>query len=140
MGGDSTASEMSFRRSFQELPAIFRFIDGFFAMEAIDGKHRDVVHLAVEEIFTNMVKYHPGHQERIVIALRRNGPELAVSLTDFDVDRFDPTQRPDVDVTLPLEQRRPGGLGLHLTKVMMDRVEYAYENRRGTTTLYKTLE
>ena len=49
-----------------------------------------------------------------------------MTLTDYDVDPFDVTKAPDVDVTLPIEQRRPGGLGLHLIRRLMDSVDYEY--------------
>ena len=37
---------------------------------------------------------------------------------------FDPTAAPAPDLSLPLEQRDPGGLGIHLMRRMIDRVEY----------------
>ena len=140
MADETRLREMSFARGYQELASIFRFVDDFFDAESIDRKHRAVIYLAVEELFTNMVKYHSNNDQKIVVALRHAGRELSVSLTDFDVDRFDPTSRPDVDVSLPLDARRPGGLGIHLIKVLTDRVEYEYVDRRSTTTFFKTLE
>ena len=47
-------------------------------------------------------------------------------LTDYDVDFFDVTRAPDVNIALPIEQRRPGGLGLHLIRRMLDSLEYQY--------------
>jgi anti-anti-sigma factor len=53
-----------------------------------------------------------------------NGVE--VTLTDRDVDFFDVTRTAEVDTSLPLDQRTPGGLGLHLIKKMVDFIEYQY--------------
>ena len=39
-----------------------------------------------------------------------------MTLTDYDVEPFDVTAAPDADVDLPIEQRSPGGLGLHLIR------------------------
>jgi serine/threonine-protein kinase RsbW len=83
----------------------------------------------VEEIFTNMVKYNRGSPNRIRIGIGRTGDAVAVRLTDFDVDPFDPADAPEVDVDLPLEARRRGGLGLHLVKSLADKLTYEYENR-----------
>jgi anti-sigma regulatory factor (Ser/Thr protein kinase) len=57
------------------------------------------------------------------------------------VDRFDVTEAPEANVDLPIEQRRPGGLGLHLVRRMLDRVEYEYSDveRRSRIRLRKTL-
>ena len=83
----------------------------------------------VEEIFTNMVKYNRGSAHRIRIGVSRADDSVVVRLTDFDVDPFDPASAPEVDVDLPLEARRPGGLGLHLVKSLADKLTYEYENR-----------
>ena len=63
-----------------------------------------------------------------------------MTLTDYDVEPFDVTQSPEVDVTLPIEQRRPGGLGLHLIRRLLDSIEYDYskEKRRSRITFRKT--
>jgi anti-sigma regulatory factor (Ser/Thr protein kinase) len=66
------------------------------------------------------------------------GVEMA--LTDYDVEQFDVTRAPDVDTSKPIEQREPGGLGLHLIRRMVDSMEYEYsqERRQGRTTFRKT--
>jgi serine/threonine-protein kinase RsbW len=65
---------------------------------------------------------------------------VEVTLTDHDVEPFDPTRAPDVDVGAPIEARRPGGLGLHLIRRMVDAIEYRYDEaaREGRTTFRKT--
>jgi len=40
---------------------------------------------------------------------------------------FDPTAAPDPDLTLSLEQRTPGGLGILLMRNVMDRLHYRHE-------------
>ncbi len=98
------------------------------------------VDFTLEELFTNMVKYSPsgGAHVRIDLAPAPGGVE--VTLTDYDVERFDVTQAPDANINLPLEQRRPGGLGLHLIRRLVDSMEYEYshEERRSRITFRKT--
>lgn len=131
----------SFERSFSALGAVFESISRFFEREGIDAGHRQVVDLAVEELFTNFVKYNPESPHRILMELSRDDVELAIVLTDFEAEPFDITALPEVDVDRPLAEREPGGLGIHLIREMMDRVEYVYDaaRREGRTTMIKSL-
>jgi len=129
-----------FARTFDSLEEIFGFAEEFFASERIDERHRFAVNFALEEIFTNMVKYNQGSEREIRIDLDRADNRLRVTLTDFDVEPFDITHATETPVDVPLEERTAGGLGLQLTKKMMDEVDYEYADRQSTITLTKLLE
>ena len=131
--------EKKFPRSIDSLDSIFAFIEQFFTGEAIDPGLRPVINLTVEELFVNMVNYSEGGDAEIRLRMERSDGDLVASLTDFNVERFDPTERPDVDITKPLEERMPGGLGIHLVRKMVDSLEYEYANRESTITIRKTL-
>ena len=124
-----TISE-SFRRDVEELDRVFSFIASVVDDRSID--------FAVEEIFVNCVKHNAKGQGDITIRITRDGNEIAVAITDPDAPAYDIEAKPDVRTTL--EQRVPGGLGLYLTKKMMDRVDYVHENGAGTVTLYRRVE
>jgi serine/threonine-protein kinase RsbW len=130
----------SFRRGFDSLAEIFAFTAEFFARHRVDAGLLPIVDFALEELFTNMVKYSPsgGAHVRIEMATTPGGVE--VTLTDYAVERFDVTQAPDANIDLPLEQRRPGGLGLHLIRRLVDSMDYEYSNeeRRSRITFRKT--
>jgi anti-sigma regulatory factor (Ser/Thr protein kinase) len=119
---------------------MFAFMDAFFDGAGIDERHRLPMQFAVEELFTNLVKYGVGGTRRIVLGLKREPSRLVVSLTDFDVPRFDIREVADVDVHRDLSDRKPGGLGIHLLKRMVDDVDYEYRDGRSTTTFFKALE
>lgn len=134
--------EMSatFRREVGALPEVFDLVGKFFSTGQIDPNLRFPVDFVLEEIFTNFVKYNPGGKSDIEILLALEGDELRVALTDFDSAPFDlHKDAPVVDTNKPLEERKPGGLGVHLVKKLMDRVEYAHDNRTSTITLYKNV-
>src|SRR5262245_31279854 len=129
----------SFPRTFASLEGIFRFAADYFERERIDPRHRKAVDFALEEIFTNMVKYHPGNPNDILITLERDTDRLRITVTDFDVERFDVTAAPENPTDVPLEKRRPGGLGIQLTRRLMDGIEYEYVDRQSRVTLTKNL-
>jgi serine/threonine-protein kinase RsbW len=130
----------SFRRSFGSLAEIFAFTADFFARHGIDAGLLPTVDFTLEELFTNMVKYSPSGDAHVRIDMVTTPGGVEVTLTDYDVERFDVTQAPDANINLPLEQRRPGGLGLHLIRRLVDSMTYEYSNeeRRSRITFRKT--
>jgi sigma-B regulation protein RsbU (phosphoserine phosphatase) len=134
-----TTVQSYFRRSYDSLGPIVEFIAGFLAARSLDAELREPVSFIVEELFTNMVKYNPGNEHDIALSLGHTPERLTVQLTDFDVEPFDVTKAPMVDIDKPLHERPIGGLGLHLVRRMADTLQYDYAERRSTITFTKTL-
>lgn len=130
-----------FRRSFDSIAGLADFTREVFARDHLDLRILPTVDLAVEELFTNMVKYARGSDAAVRLSLSEIPSGVEVSLTDFGVDRFDPTRAPEPDIRAPIEERRPGGLGLHLIRKMVDSIEYHYDeaSRQGRVTFRKTM-
>ena len=132
-------SYRTFRRSFDSIQDIFAFTAEVFACEHLDPLLLPSVDLTVEELFTNMVKY-TASTAVVRIDMTKVAGGVEVMLTDYDVGPFDVTQAPDVDIDRPIEQRTPGGLGLHLIRRLVDCVHYEYsaESRQSRITFRKT--
>lgn len=128
-----TASK-KFPRTIDELENIVAFTHEFFDAEDIDPSLRYIVDLCVEELFVNMVSYNKETNEDILVEMKPHEHGIEVSLTDFDVDRFDPREAPEVDVDAPLEMRSAGGLGLYLVLKMADAIHYEYRDRTSKIT------
>lgn len=124
----------TFSRSCDELQNIVAFTHHFFTREKIDASLRHIVDLCVEELFVNMVNYNTETDADILIEMHPHATGIEVSLTDFDVDRFDPREIPPVDVDAPLDKRVPGGLGLYLVLKMADAIHYEYRDRTSKIT------
>ena len=130
----------TFKRSLDSLEEIFGFTTEIFKSQSLDARLLPVVDLTLEELFTNMVKYGKTSDAAVRLDLTRVPGGVEVTLTDRDVEFFDVTRTAEVDVNLPIEQRTPGGLGLHLIKQMVDFIEYQYleESRTSRITFRKT--
>ena len=132
--------ERRFRRAIASLGELFAFVDSFVARHGIPGDPAFDLKLALEELFTNMVKYHPEGEETILVRLEREGPQVRATLQDFDVDSWDVTCAPEPDLEAPVESRRPGGMGLHLVRKVTDDLRYEYRDRSSTITVTKRVE
>ena len=115
-----------FDRRLESLAETVEFAAAALADCDIDSEQRLAIDFAIEELFTNMLKYSRGGVNPVEIAFECGAASVEVNLIDTDVEPFDVTAAPDADVTLPLQQRRPGGLGLHLTRRLVDDLSYEY--------------
>ena len=126
-------------RSIGSLSGLFEFLDGFVSRHAIPEDAAFDLQLALEELFINMVRYHPEGAGTILVRLELDGRIVRATLQDFEVDSWDVTRAPEPDVNAPLEARRPGGLGLHLVRKVTDDFRYEYRDRSSTITVTKRL-
>lgn len=94
--------------------------------------------LAVEELGTNVLKYgyddDQVHEVDVELELTESG--LEVTFVD-DGRPFNPLETMAPDVTLPVEERLIGGLGIHLLRSSADRLEYGRLNGKNRIRLFK---
>lgn len=126
--------QQRFKRDFDELKNIVTMTESVFEELGMHPSLRNVVDLATEELFVNMVTYNTESDEDILIEMEPHALGLEVRLTDYDVERFDPTSVASVNVDAPLDERTPGGLGLYLVMKMVDSIHYEYRNRQSKIT------
>lgn len=130
----------SFERDFGGLGEVFAFTERFAEAQRFDEPLRYSINLVVEELFTNMVKYNTGGGCHIAIRLDVRDGTLRIELVDDDVDPWDPNEAPAVKLDQPIEERKPGGLGLYLVRSIVDDLKYEYTNRQMKVTAIKNLE
>jgi hypothetical protein len=99
-----------FKRSFDSLSEIIDFTDGFFSDEPADPATRYAVDLAIDELFSNMVKYNSHSPAEIGVTFARAGNVVSVTLTDYESEPFDITRARPVDINVPAQKRAIGGL------------------------------
>jgi anti-sigma regulatory factor (Ser/Thr protein kinase) len=129
-----------FSKDVNSLTGIFDFLAEYIRREGIAEEFLPSLHLAVEEIFVNLVRYNTDSRNDVSIELSIDSGKLSITMCDRDVQEYDITKREEVDINRSLEQRRPGGLGIHFVRQIMDDIQYDYTGRTSTITLIKELE
>lgn len=114
-------------------------LDAFSTAERLPAEIVWRLRVALDEILANIVTHGSvdGRIPAIEVLFRRAGEGVEVIVAD-DGPGFDPLAQPDPDVTLPLEARQPGGLGIALVKSLMDRVHYD-RGTRNVLTIWKRI-
>jgi anti-sigma regulatory factor (Ser/Thr protein kinase) len=123
-----------------ELSRVAESVEEFCANQAIPAACAFKLNVALEELLTNTISYGYGDEGRheIAIDIAREGEMIVTELSD-DGRAFDPLNAPPPDLDSTIEDRRIGGLGVHLVKTMMDDVTYAYRDGRNHVTLRKKI-
>jgi len=117
-------STASFAAELENLAVIRRFAEETAQSLQANQTAIDDMLQAVDEAVTNIIVHgYAGRPGTIEVRVKRAGDSLIVRLRD-QAPRFDPTTVPPPDLTLPLEKRRPGGLGVHLVRQFVDQVHY----------------
>ena len=99
------------------------------------------LNLVLEEALTNIILYgfDDGSRHSIEVNFKKTGDELSISVVD-DGHAYDPTLKADPDITLSVEDRPVGGLGIFLIKKIMDKVEYQRKENRNYLILTKNIK
>jgi serine/threonine-protein kinase RsbW len=129
-----------FKRDISALNDVFRFTAEFVGARRIGKSVSFAMDLAVDELFTNIIKHAAPGSNDISVDLDVVGKDLVIKITDFDVERFDITETNSVDVSKSLDDREAGGIGLHLVRNIVDDVTFEYWNRTACITLIKHME
>ena len=133
------ALELTLINDLGDIAVAAERIDAFCSARGLSPETVFEVNLAVDELVTNTINYgyDDGGEHRIEIALRFEGGTLVVEITD-DGRAFDPLQAPEPDLGAPLEERAVGGLGIYLSRKLMDGIAYRREDGRNIVTLMKS--
>lgn len=123
-----------------ELSRVAESVDTFCAAHDLPADCAFKLNVALEELLTNTISYgfDDGQRHEIALEIAVAGDELVAELSD-DGRPFDPLQAPPPDLDSPIEERRIGGLGVHLVRTMMDEVTYAYRDGRNHVRLGKRI-
>jgi serine/threonine-protein kinase RsbW len=97
------------------------------------------ISLMLDEFVSNVIKYGYDDREehRIQVDLALTGRHLTIRIED-DGRAFTPLEAKAPDLTLPIEQRPIGGLGILIAKTLTDSIGYERTNGRNILTLRKT--
>lgn len=121
---------------FENLSIISEFVVHAAALAGLDERAVYAIQMAVDEACTNIISHAYGGEGygsiRLVYQIQPDGFQVTI----YDQGRpFDPTQIPEFDPTLPLDQRAKGGMGLFLIHRSVDRVEFKFGTPDGNQLL-----
>lgn len=88
--------------------------------------------VALDEIVSNIIKYAwpEGGTHDISVRITARSREVEVEVVD-DGQAFDPRSAPAPEAPRVGRRIRPGGVGIHMTRQLIDRIDYVRANGRN---------
>lgn len=133
--------ELELEAAAEKLPEVLSFLEEHLERADCPPKTQMQIAVAAEEIFVNIASYaYAPETGRAQVCLELFRDPLRAVITFLDSGRpFDPLKREDPNVLLPAEERQIGGLGIFMTKKLMDGVRYEYRDGKNVLTMEKVL-
>lgn len=99
------------------------------------------INLVLDELVSNVIRHglKDGKEHYIEVNVGRDGKDLTLKIEDDGVP-FNPLNAPVPDTTKPIEERRIGGLGIHLVRQLMDSLAYERHEGRNCLVIKKKLD
>jgi len=134
----SQTTHVVIRNDIADLAALRTAMENVGAEHGMPEESLFKLQIVLDEMVSNVIKYawpEAGvHEIEIRIAVRDGSVE--VEIVD-DGRMFDPRDAPRRDKPLARQRLQPGGLGVQITKQLIDRIDYARIGNRNHTTLTK---
>jgi serine/threonine-protein kinase RsbW len=94
--------------------------------------------VALDEIVSNVVKYSwpDGHKHKFLVRITVLATGVALDIFD-DGQPFDPRSAPEPNPPIEGQRPRPGGVGIHMIKKLVDDLSYERIDGRNHTCLTK---
>lgn len=139
-GRDILTETLTLHNDISEVPQLNDFIEAVADRLGIEPSTALQLQLAVEEAVVNVMDYAypPDSVGEVSVATTSDGQCLKIVITDSGVP-FDPTEQEKADISLTVEERQIGGLGILLVNEIMDTVSYERKDGKNVLTLTKQL-
>jgi serine/threonine-protein kinase RsbW/sigma-B regulation protein RsbU (phosphoserine phosphatase) len=140
VGVDPDRLTLRLTNRLSEIPRSAELVQAFCARQGVASSAIFAINVALEELLANTMSYGyvDDREHEIVVQIWREDADLVIDIAD-DARPFDPTQVAPPDLDAPLDERPVGGLGIHLVRNMMDRMDYRGDGQHNRVRLRKRI-
>ncbi len=135
-----TTKTLSIQNDISEIGRLSEFLDTLSGEWDIPQKTLFDINLSLEELVSNIIYYGYEDNDDHFISLTFDFGDASIFIAIIDDGfAFNPlkTKRPDINA--PLENRKVGGLGIHLVRNLMDSMEYERKSGKNILRLTKRM-
>ncbi|MDO4182184.1 MAG: ATP-binding protein [Coriobacteriia bacterium] len=137
-------SELSVLATVENIETVTDFVNAQLEANQCPAKTIAHIDVAIDELFGNIARYayHPEEGPATVRAEVLDGEnqgslQVIITFTDQGVP-YNPLTGEDPDIALSAEEREVGGLGVFLSKQLMDDLSYEFRDGSNILTVKKS--
>ena len=118
-------SEIQVSNDLNEIDTIQKAFRKFLENHQVNSKNVSKIAIAIDELLSNVINYAftDDSKHLIDVKMELNKGNFILEIIDDGIP-FNPLQMKTPDTSLNLEDRKIGGLGIHMVSKMMDKIEY----------------
>ena len=112
------------------------FVRLFLEQNEVSLKVATKINIVMDEMYSNVVFYSKASECQVKMGLTKE--EICLILED-NGSAYNPLEKKDPDINLSAEEREIGGLGIFMSKKIMDTLDYSYEGGHNILEMRKKL-
>ena len=128
------------RNNLAELSGFVRDLAVFAESQGLSKQNILKINLCIEECITNIIShgYQDNEEHWIEITLTSEDEKFIVCIEDDGIP-YNPTEAAAPDLESTLEERKVGGLGVHLMKHFIDNISYQRRSNKNVLVMTKNI-
>jgi anti-sigma regulatory factor (Ser/Thr protein kinase) len=131
---------LKIKSQLAELDRMRRFLKEYLKILKISDKDYFKIELALLEICVNIIRYaYPKSNGDIIIKAWCDNERMFFEIRDSGVP-FDPRKLKTPDIEESIRKEQTGGLGIFLSRTLMDGFDYKREDEQNVLTIYKNIK
>ena len=132
--------KMDVKADLKNLSQIADFVATHAQKLGLHDKGIFQLQLAADEVASNIILHGYTHKTGpIHLSLWEEDDKIILMIEDRG-EPFNPLNATSPDLNAPLEDRSPGGLGIHFLKTLTDEVHYEFTDGKNRLTVSKKIE
>ena len=137
--GNQDMNEIELDATDENLKKVYEFIEKSISGINYSKKSFNQLKIAVEEVYTNIAHYaYLPNVGKVKVGVGVVDNIVKLSFED-EGKSYDPLRREDPDLSLDADDRQVGGLGVYMTKKLMDNISYERKDNKNILKMEKKL-
>ena len=131
--------ELFIDAEIKNIRMVTEFIDAQLEEHNCNLKAQTQIDIAIDELFSNISRYAYAPNigtVRIAVGITENPKSVKITLIDTGIP-YNPLETAEPDITLSAEERKIGGLGIHMVRKTMDEMVYEYKDGQNILSIVK---